>query len=207
MATARLASKLGLHNLRVWQGDLRHRLGTSFYHLTAKTIDGKPFDFSKLKGNVVLVTNVASRCEYTNRNYDYFVELDKKYRGKLQIMAFPSNEFKQEPNGPAEIREFVKQFQVQFHMMEKVNVNGPATHDVFRALKKATGTEDVDITWNFETKFLVAKEGYHVERFSNCSDPKDVVPFIDRLVGELDEPVDFTLSSPIKSDASFVETG
>ena len=179
---------------------------------SAKTIDGDPFDFSKLKGTVVLVSNVASKCGWTTKNYDKLTELDKKYRGKLAILAFPSNEFgKQEPHGPEEIRKFVSEhFKVKFNMMEKTNVNGPNTHEVFKALKKATGSEDVDIAWNFETKFLVAKEGFHVERFSNAGDPQDLVPFIDRLVGEMDEEnkVEEANKSPtIKSPASFVDTG
>ena len=30
---------------------------------------GKPFDLAALKGKVVLITNVASACGYTDRNY------------------------------------------------------------------------------------------------------------------------------------------
>jgi len=158
-----------------------------------------------------MVSNVASRCKWTNDNYDRFVEYDKKYRGKLQIMAFPCNEFgHQEPGNYEDILEFVKQFEVKFHMMEKTFVNGPRAHQVYRALKKATGSEDADINWNFETKFLVAKEGYHVERFSNAANPSDIAPFLDRLVGELD-PIEQTKPEEddptIKSDASFVYTG
>jgi glutathione peroxidase len=209
MATVRLAKKLGLTKLRVWEGNLQ-KLGVSFYNLHANTLEGKPYDFAKLQGNVVLVSNVASHCAYAKLNYNRLVELDKKYRGKLQILAFPSNEFgKQEPNDEEWIRQFVSQFKVGFHMMEKCEVNGPSTHEVFRTLKKATGTEDQDIAWNFETKFLVAKEGFHVERFSNAGDPMDIVPFMDRLVGELEEPKNAFEQNegPIKSPASFVETG
>jgi len=210
MTTIRLASKLGLNHLKVWEGNLAKTIGKSFYQLNANTIDGKPFDFEVLKNNVVLISNVASKCDWTSKNYDKFVAWDKKYRGNLQIMAFPSNEFgKLEPHDAEEIRDFVKQFKVKFHMMEKTNVNGPETHEVFRALKQATKSEDVDITWNFETKFLIAKEGFHVERFSNAKNPSDIAPFIDRLVGEFDE-FDEDKSFPegsIKSQASFVYTG
>ena len=33
---------------------------TSFYELHAKAIDGTAFDFADLKGDVVMITNVAS---------------------------------------------------------------------------------------------------------------------------------------------------
>ena len=38
---------------------------TSFYDLSATTIDGDVFDFSQLKGKRVLFVNTASKCGYT----------------------------------------------------------------------------------------------------------------------------------------------
>jgi len=109
--------------------------------------------------------------------------MDTKYGGRLQIVAFPSNDFgKQEPYPPAQIREFVNKFEVKFHMMEKTSINGPDAHPVFAALKAATGTETKDVSWNFETKFLVGKDGIIVERFSPAYDPVELTPFIDRLI-------------------------
>lgn len=61
-------------------------------------------------------------------------------------------------------------------------MNGPDANPVIAALKQATGSEDVDIKWNFETKFLVGKDGITVERFSPAFDPVELVPFIDRLM-------------------------
>jgi glutathione peroxidase-family protein len=111
--------------------------------------------------------------------------MDVKYGGKLQIVAFPSNDFgKQEPYPPAGIREFVNKLKVKFHMMEKTSINGPAANPLFNALKIATGTEKKDISWNFETKFLVDKNGKTVERFSPAFDPDELIPFIDRLMQE-----------------------
>lgn len=36
-----------------------------FYDLECKTIDGKPFPFSQLRGKTVLIVNVASKCGFT----------------------------------------------------------------------------------------------------------------------------------------------
>jgi glutathione peroxidase len=103
----------------------------------------------------------------------------------LQIVAFPSNEFGgQEPWEAKQIREFVNKFGVTFYMMEKTTVNGPSAHPIFQALKLATGSEKVDIRWNFETKFLIGRDGITVERFSAAFDPDELVPFIDRLMVE-----------------------
>lgn len=70
---------------------------------------------------MVLITNVACMCGFTDNNYKKLVELDAKYNGDLAIVAFPSNEFgAQEPKPAHEIREFVKGFGVQFHMVGAV---------------------------------------------------------------------------------------
>lgn len=42
-------------------------------------------------------------------------------------------------------------------MMEKVEVNGPRTHPVFRYLKSRT--TDADVTWNFGAAFIVSRDG------------------------------------------------
>jgi glutathione peroxidase len=165
-----------------------------------------------LKDKVVLVSNIASTCNYTPSNFRVLRELDGKYRGQVQILAFPSNEFgKKEPLSPAEIKTFLESEKITCNVMEKTQVNGPSAHEVFKALKHATGTDDIDIAWNYETKFLVSREGHHVERFSNAANLEELMPFIDRLVGELDphpdEPNDGDKSLLSKSAASFVSTG
>jgi len=199
MTAQALASKLGLVQVKIYEGTFE-KLGTTFHQLSARTLEGKMLNFSHFHDKIVLITNVASHCGSTNKNYTQLVALDKDYGGKLQIMAFPSNQFgAQEPYSCTEIRKFVDKFGVKFHMMEKVQVNGPATHPVFQALKKATGSEDADIGWNFETRFLVHRNGIDVARFSKAFDPGQLVPFIDTL---LDQP-----TTPIKTDCSFVASG
>jgi len=145
-------------------------LRVPLYQMTGvKTLEGRPFDMSQLKDKVTLISNVACACGYTESNYAQFVALDEKYKGDLQIMAFPSNEFGgQESGSPSDIRAFVDAKGVKFHMMEKCEVNGPNTHPVIKALKEATKSQDVDVKWNFETKFLVAKDGVSVTRFSKA---------------------------------------
>jgi glutathione peroxidase-family protein len=63
----------------------------------------------------------------------------------------------QEPGTNAEIKEFAKNKGVEFTLMDKVNVNGPAAHDVFQFLKYKTSTSS--ITWNFATYFLISPDG------------------------------------------------
>ena len=53
----------------------------SFYDLKAKTIDGKDFNFSDLKGKKVMIVNTASKCGYTPQ-YEDLEKLYKAYKGK-----------------------------------------------------------------------------------------------------------------------------
>ena len=66
----------------------------TLYEFQAKTLDGKDFDFSTLKGKKVLIVNVASECGYTYQ-YEGLQQLHEKYdsTGKLVIIGFPCNQF------------------------------------------------------------------------------------------------------------------
>jgi glutathione peroxidase len=78
------------------------------------------------------------------------------------------NQFgKQEPGGADEIAQtcYVN-YGVSFPMFEKVEVNGAATHPVFRYLKdELPGILGGRIKWNF-TKFLVGRDGKPLKRFA-----------------------------------------
>eukprot|EP00927_Polykrikos_kofoidii_P076229 TRINITY_DN7304_c0_g1_i2.p2 TRINITY_DN7304_c0_g1~~TRINITY_DN7304_c0_g1_i2.p2 ORF type:complete len:114 (+),score=25.15 TRINITY_DN7304_c0_g1_i2:341-682(+) len=77
------------------------------------------------------------------------------------MIAFPCNQFgAQEPGTASEIYDFVSRQGLainqpgsRFHLMQKVDVNGQNTHPVFKLLKKYTS--DIDIKWNFHTKFVI----------------------------------------------------
>uniref|UniRef100_A0A383VFI9 Glutathione peroxidase n=1 Tax=Tetradesmus obliquus TaxID=3088 RepID=A0A383VFI9_TETOB len=139
-----------------------------FHSLSAKTLDGEAVSFDKYKGKVVLVTNVACFCGLTNSNYKELVQLNKKYADQgLVVMAWPCNSFgAQEPGSPEQIKSFVKDKfgGDDLTFMEKVEVNGPGTHPVWKYLKGACPTCDGEVTWNFKAKFIIDKEGNVVER-------------------------------------------
>ncbi len=69
-------------------------------------------------------------------------QLHEKYaddsRVGLRILAFPSNQFGgQEPGDEAQIKNFVKKYNVSFNMFSKVDVNGADEHPLFTYLKAA----------------------------------------------------------------------
>jgi glutathione peroxidase len=65
-------------------------------------------------------------------------------------------------------------------MFAKIQVNGAATHPLYRHLKKAApgilGTED--IKWNF-TKFLVDSRGRVVARYASTAQPESLAKDIE----------------------------
>jgi len=134
----------------------------SFYDFTVKTIDGKDFSLSELKGKKVLVVNVASKCGLTPQ-YEGLQELYTKYADNgLVIIGFPANNFKgQEPGTNEEIQEFCTlNYGVTFPMMEKISVQGDDIDPLYQWLttKEGNGKADAEVTWNFQ-KFMIDEKG------------------------------------------------
>jgi glutathione peroxidase len=144
-----------------------------FYDFKVKTLEGKDFDFSSLKGKKVMIVNVASKCGNTPQ-YEDLEKMYEQYQGKLVIIGFPANNFAgQEPGTPAEIREFcTKTYGVTFPLMEKISVKGDDMHAVYKWLtsKNLNGVLDSEVTWNFQ-KYLIDEKGNLVDVVK----PKDKV--------------------------------
>ena len=97
----------------------------------------------------------------------------------LRILAFPCNQFgSQEPGSNAEIKRFAESQGVKFDMMAKVQVNGPGTAEVWKYLKKKLPG---DVKWNFDTHFIVSRNGTVLERFDGIMTP-ELVPKLRPLV-------------------------
>ena len=68
----------------------------SFFELEAQDIDENILKFDQFKGQVTVITNVASYCGYTESHYRGLNKLYKKFKGSkvpLNILAFPCNQF------------------------------------------------------------------------------------------------------------------
>ncbi|MEI6695954.1 MAG: glutathione peroxidase [Bacteroidota bacterium] len=135
----------------------------NFYSFKVKTIDGKDFDLSSLKGKKVLVVNTASKCGLTPQ-YKELEELNKMYGNspRFVIIGFPANNFlSQEPGSNAEIKTFCeKNYGVTFQMMEKISVKGEDMHPLYKWLtqKSENGKMDAEVQWNFQ-KFMIDENG------------------------------------------------
>ena len=138
-------------------------------HLPVTTLQGEQTTFGALAdGRAVLVVNVASRCGLTPQ-YATLEALHEEYAGRgFTVIGVPCNQFKgQEPGTADEIAEFCSAtYGVTFPMTDKVDVNGPDAHPVFRQLTEAPDAagEAGPVQWNFE-KWLVAPDGTVAARF------------------------------------------
>lgn len=157
---------------------------TSFYDLSARSLQGKEIPMSEYNGKVVLVVNTASKCGLTPQ-YEGLETLYRQYKDKgLVILGFPCNQFgNQEPGGRKEIEEgCLINYGVSFQMFEKVEVNGEGAHPVFTYLKSNLGgLFGSRIKWNF-TKFMIDAEGKPVKRFAPVTKPEKLVPYIEKLL-------------------------
>ena len=149
------------------------------------SLDGKPVDLSKYKGDVVLIVNVASKCGFTPQ-YEGLEKLWRDYGDRgLVVLGFPCDQFgHQEPGDADEIRNFCSlTYDVTFPMFAKIEVNGAGADPLWQWLKKQKGgLLGIDaIKWNF-TKFLIGKDGQLVKRFAPVTKPQDLTREIEALL-------------------------
>lgn len=139
------------------------------------TLDGRKTTFGEYAGKTVMVVNVASKCGLTPQ-YEQLEELQKKYADQgFTVLGFPCNQFMfQEPGSGEEIAEYCSTtWGVTFPMFDKVKVNGPGKHPLYKELTKTKDKTGLagPVIWNFE-KFLVSPNG-SVQRFRPTTKPDD----------------------------------
>ena len=155
---------------------------TSLYSFKTKTVNGKDFDFSSLKGKKVLIVNTASECGNTPQYAD-LEKLYEKYKDRLVIIGFPANNFgAQEPGTNEQISEFCKtNYGITFPVMQKVSVKGEDISPLFQWLTTENNPDFTgDIKWNFE-KFLLDENGKLIHRFRS-----KVTPFSPEIISAIE---------------------
>ncbi|EJD06838.1 glutathione peroxidase [Fomitiporia mediterranea MF3/22] len=161
--------------------------GVDFYSLSAELPGGKVYDFEELRGKVVLIVNVASKCGFTPQ-YKGLEKLYQKHKENgFIILGFPCNQFGgQEPGTDEEIGQFCQlNHGVTFPLMKKSDVNGDETNEVYKWLKdeKAGILGLTRIKWNFE-KFLIDRNGKVVQRWASTTSPEAIDTEVQKLIDE-----------------------
>ena len=144
---------------------------SNIFELNATNIEGNQVSLKQYQGKVLLVVNTASRCGFTPQ-YKSLEKVFKKYKEKeFVVLAFPSNDFRQELSSNEEIKDFCEAYQLSFPIFAEGKVKGFGKQDVFKYLTEdSNGKSKGEIRWNFE-KFLVNRDGKLFKRFRSSLDP------------------------------------
>ncbi|MEV0898078.1 glutathione peroxidase [Actinoplanes sp. NPDC049802] len=153
----------------------------TIFDVSIGALTGGATELDRYRGSVVLVVNVASRCGLTPQ-YSALQKLHETYRDRgLTLIGVPCNQFgDQEPGTAEQIEEFCRtDYGVTFPLTEKVEVNGPGRHPLYRELIG----DGEDVQWNFE-KFVVAPDGTVAARFAPGTAPDDgeLIATIEKLL-------------------------
>ena len=156
----------------------------TFYDLSVKTPQGRELMMSEFKGKPILIINTATKCGLTPQ-FSGLENLHQKYKDKgLVVLGFPCNQFGgQEPETNNSMEKNCRvNHGVTFQLTEKINVNGPNTHPIFKYLKRELkGFISNNIKWNF-TKFLITANGTPYKRYTPTTNPRKINKDIQKLL-------------------------
>ncbi len=146
----------------------------SLYQLEAQLLNGDRFSFNAFKGKKILIVNTASNCGYTDQ-LNALNQLFEKKKDQLMIIAFPSNDFKEQEKGSnEEVAQFCTTFyQLKFPVAKKTVVStSPQQHPLYAWLtnKELNGWNEQAPSWNF-SKYLINEAGMLTDYFDPGFDP------------------------------------
>ncbi len=140
------------------------------YDFSFKDLDGSSIKLSEFKNNVLLITNVASKCGFTSQ-YEDLQSLWERYEKKgLIVIGIPSNSFNQELDSNKEVKNFCEaKFGISFPMTQIADVKGESAHPFYKWAKENYGKKAIP-KWNFH-KIIIGKDGKIFDTFSSMTNP------------------------------------
>lgn len=155
----------------------------SIYDISVRDINGEEVTLKKYENKVMVIVNTASEWGFKSQLGE-LEKLFEKYKDQgLVVLAFPSDQFNQEPLTNEEIKTvYPEKFNVSYPIFEKINVNGDNEDPLYTYLKnEQKGLLVKKIKWNY-TKFLVDKNGNVVDRYGSKTEPKSFEDDIVKLL-------------------------
>lgn len=134
-------------------------------------IDGGTLSLADWAGQPVLVVNTASQCAFTPQ-YDALQALWDRHRDAgLVVLAIPSDDFAQELDSAAAVKEFcAMNFALTLPMTDITSVRGRSAHPFFGWVAETAGFTP---RWNFN-KILIGRDGQVAATFGSGADPLGV---------------------------------
>ncbi len=147
---------------------------TSVYDIPFELNTGKTETLGSYKNKKILIINTASNCGYTNQ-YEALEKLFEQHSDKVELIAFPSNNFKEQEKGSdEEIALFCKMhYGITFPLAKKsVVIKAADQSRIFEWLsnKNENGWLTQQPTWNF-CKYLINEEGILTHFFEAAVEP------------------------------------
>ena len=159
-----------IFNIVFTKGDI---VSSNFYSINFKNILGEEKSFKEFSGKKILIVNVASYCGYT-RQYKDLQKLQDLHSDKLQVIAFPCNDFgSQEPGNNSQIAQFCESnYSIKFPVMSKINIRKTPIHPVYKWLTNSdlNGWNNSKPKWNFY-KYLIDEDGNLIKSFGSNTSP------------------------------------
>jgi len=167
-------TKLMGKNTKVLANTKSMQPNQSIYNLNVQLNNGNSLPLQTYKGKKLMLVNTASNCGYTNQ-YEDLQKLYQQFSNKLEIIAFPANDFKEQEKGnDEEIAQFCKvNFGVTFPLAKKsVVVKSAEQNEIFKWLtnKNENGWNDQPPSWNF-SKYLLNEQGELTHYFDPSVSP------------------------------------
>jgi glutathione peroxidase len=179
-----LKGKLFPSKLDIQKNTLQAQPSTSIYDLELVLNNGTTIALSKYKGQKLIIVNTASDCGYTGQ-YDELESVFTKYKGKVTMLAFPANDFKNQETATNDtIAQFCRMnYGISFPIAQKADVvKGSLQHPIFQWLssREKNGWCNQAPIWNF-CKYIINEEGILTHFFSQNVSPNSKV-FLASLV-------------------------
>ena len=137
-------------------------------NFTFSNIDGGTHATADWAGQPVLVTNTASMCGFTSQ-FEQLQELHEAYGPKgLVVLAVPSDDFNQEKDSAAEVKDFCEMtYGITLPMTDITPVRGSDAHPFYQWLAE---TERWQPRWNFY-KVLIGADGTVLGTWGSTTKP------------------------------------
>lgn len=132
-------------------------------------------------GKPMLLVNTASHCGFTPQ-FAGLEALHQKYKDRLVVLGFPSNDFNQESKEEAKTAEICYvNYGVKFTMLSESSVRGENANPIFKELARQTAAPK----WNFN-KYLVKADGTVVQHFDSKVTPEseEMINAIEKVLAE-----------------------
>ena len=133
------------------------------------SLEGGEHNLAAWRGRVLLVVNTASFCGFTGQ-YAALQRLHDRFEPRgFALIGVPSNDFRQESEDNARIRQFCDaMYGITFPMAALTRVRGQGAHPLYAWLARQGGGPP---GWNFH-KFLVTRDGRTVRSFPTATSPE-----------------------------------